>query len=208
MFGAGIYMGGPAKAIGYTRNCGYWKRSKSLPDLEYVHYLLEVEVALGKVKECQEAERHTQARLDKEGFNSVGGFAGVTASWAGTLRHDEYVVYNPNQVIVHRILEYHSQMGSTTSVPPTHGACQVIREKDVPLTKRNRAFRDVIARQACGKVSYTLVGIVGGVPIWICAECAERLKIRSGSKVEILRGNSPYGTSAARMGPTTIVRLQ
>jgi hypothetical protein len=189
MFGRGIYMGGPEKAIGYTSN-GY-SRSEA-------HYLLEVEVALGNLKPCAAAEKHSLETLEAQGYNSVGGFANMTASWSGTLRHNEYVVYDPDQVIVHRILEYHRD--STYSARPgvpiqTQGICEILREK--PVVSNKNTFADVLNRATCGNISYTPVNArldhgtkmqknASGIKtLWICKECIDRLKLRVGSKVEV-----------------------
>ena len=172
MFGAGIYMGGPRKAMNYTgRGDG-------------ARYLLEVEVALGRIKACDRAEKYNLRRLRAEGFNSVGGFAGQTASWGGVLRHDEYVVYATNQVLVHRIFEYQQIYWEPADIP-TQGLCQLIVEKNVLLNPHNRAFKDVISRQECRKTAYTSVMREEGANIWICKDCIEVRKLRSGSKVEI-----------------------
>lgn len=199
MFGSGIYMGGPLKAIGYVG----WGTSA---------YMFEVEAALGKVKPCMAAERHNKERLVSEGYDSVGGFANQTASWGGTLRHNEYVVYSPDQVIVNYILEYRRNGESTYSPyytpppPTTQGACNVLKEKDVPLDPKNRAFKDIISRQACGNVSYTNVKVVrvdnghhitGGV--WVCKPCADALKLRIGSKLDIKTANYRESKATVRI---------
>lgn len=190
MFGSGIYMGEPKKAIGYTANG--WRQTDA-------HYMLEVEVALGKVKACMSAEKHDLEMLEAQGFNSVGGFANITASWGGTLRHNEYVVYDPDQVIVHRILEYHRDPKYTPSQTPlnqTQGVCEIIREKSVVSEKNT--FADVLNRSSCGNTSFTPVKakLDDGTKLqkhasgstrtlWICKDCIDRLKLRVGSKVEI-----------------------
>lgn len=202
MFGRGIYMGGPEKAIGYTHN-GY--RSTD------ARYMLEVEVALGKVKACMASENHTLAMLEAQGYNSVGGFANLTASWSGTLRHNEYVVYSPDQVIVHRILEYHRDpkyVQPDIAPMQTQGVCQVVREK--PIVSSNNTFADVLNRKACGNVAYTPINAkldegtklrkhaIGNKVLWICKDCIDNLKLRVGSKVEV-KETSTYGHIPSRV---------
>lgn len=203
MFGRGIYMGGPEKAIGYTSN-GY--RSTD------AHYMLEVEVALGKVKACMTAENHNLEMMEAQGYNSVGGFANMTASWSGTLRHNEYVVYDPDQVIVHRILEYHRDLTYTVHPPApvqTQGTCEIMREKAVVSDKNT--FADVLNRAACGNIAYTPVNArldegtkmqkhaAGRKTLWICKECIDRLKLRVGSRVEIKSSSRRHPNSTYRL---------
>jgi len=196
MFGRGIYMGGPEKAIGYTYNRGASSGA---------HYILEVEAALGLIKPCMQAEVHTQTSMLIQGFNSVGGFANRTASWGGKLRHDEYVVYDPDQVIVHRILEYHRDpkydawaQGITSK---TQGTCELVCKR--VLVREESTFADVINRGVCGKTSYTQVQTKLDVKnsknrrvhtLWICGECINRLKLRIGSRVEAA---TPFGVQTS-----------
>ena len=100
------------------------------------------------------------------------------------LRHDEYVVYATNQVLVHRIFEYQQIYWEPADIP-TQGLCQLIVEKNVLLNPHNRAFKDVISRQECRKTAYTSVMREEGANIWICKDCIEVRKLRSGSMVEI-----------------------
>jgi len=175
MFGAGIYTGGIGKAINYAHGFG-------------AHYVLEVDVILGKVKECLGAEKWAYKRLLDAGFNSVGGFANLTSSWGGKLRHNEYVVYDREQVLIQKVHEYQRDY-SIAATYPTQGACNLIVEKDIVPTKGLRTFKDVLAKQPCGKIAYrrctTKVTNTGPFDsIWICNNCLEKYKIRIGSKVE------------------------
>lgn len=204
MFGPGIYMGGPEKAMGYTHNG--WRGAEA-------HYLLEVEVALGKLKSCTQAEKHTLVTLKDQGFHSVGGFANVTASWSGTLRHNEYVIYDPSQVIVHRILEYHRDPTYAVHNPPvpvqTQGTCEILRDKFV--VSNNNTFADVLNRKTCGNIAFTPVNVrlnegtklqkhAGSLKtLWICKECIDRMKLRVGSKVEVKSSYGRHPTSTYRL---------
>ena len=187
MFGSGIYVGGVNKAIGYARD----RSVKSASNAD-VCYLLEVEVALGKICECMSARKFTHGILIKEGFDSVGGFANLTASYGNSkLRHSEYVVYDPDQIIVHRILEYHAMYDFATPPPPppTEGKCDIVVEKNMVVDKAQRAFADVINRRQCEKTSYTKVrAMIDGKRtvkmLWICKDCIDNMKLHSGSKVE------------------------
>ena len=214
MFGAGIYMGPPLKAIGYTTNG--W-RGRHGGRLDGIHYMLEVDAALGNIKVCMNAEKHDLQKLSTTGHHSVGGFANMTASYVGTLRHNEYVVYDPSQVIVNRILEYHydpvaSPQYNFAPAPAVSGTCQVFRDdRPVVLRPEARAFADVITKKVCGNTSYTSVPYktIGqsrlqmyqtrSQTMWVCKECAERLKLRVGSKVEAV--------SAGPRGEKVTVRL-
>ena len=188
MFGSGIYVGGVNKAIGYARDRSV--KSSSNAD---VCYLLEVEVALGKICECMAARKFTRATLASEGFDSVGGFANLTASYGNSkLRHNEYVVYDPDQIIVHRILEYHAgyDFRFQPPPPPTEGKCDIVVEKNMVVDKAQRAFADVINRRQCEKVSYTQVrAMVDGKRttkvLWVCKDCVDNLRLHSGSRVQV-----------------------
>lgn len=186
MFGSGIYLGQPPKAIGYASNG--WRMTEAC-------YLLEVEVALGNMKSCMAAEKHTMGILESQGYDSVGGFANVTASWGGKLRHNEYVVYNPDQVIVHRILEYQRSKEPTyASQPANNGPCVCIRDKGV--VSETNTFASVLNYRECGSVAYTSVKVrmvVGSKlqrhhgsdkTVWVCKDCVDRLKLRIGSRIE------------------------
>ena len=205
MFGAGIYMGGPLKAIGYA-HAGYGRRGRRYDYAEAAHYLLAVDAALGKIKPCMAAEAHNKEKLTDQGFHSVGGFANMTASYGNTtLRHNEYVVYTPDQVVVNFILEYQRDLNDVPTwgpsarilppTPPTSGSCGILKEKDVVLGPSQRAFKDILSLQSCGSTSYTNVKVVRidngqaiNSGIWVCKGCVEALKLRVGSKVEIKTG--------------------
>ena len=111
MFGSGIYVGNRDKAIGYSGyspgHSGFVARPllglKAIPAApRQPGMLIQVEVALGRVFGASEAM--PKIKQAPEGFDSVQGLAGITGSWAGTLKYDEWVVYNPCQVSV---LEIH-----------------------------------------------------------------------------------------------------
>ena len=189
MFGGGIYMGGVTKAMGYTRGHDVG-----------AHYLLEVEVALGTVKACESAIHSMNLKqLTAEGCHSVGGFAGITASWGGKLRHNEYVVYTPEQVLVNHVFEYQATVGKALPDIQTQGTCELVVEREVVLDKKLRAFKDVLSRKLCTNTAYTKVTVASpkanlkSKDIWVCKSCVEGLKLRVGSKVTIRWG---YGRTA------------
>lgn len=184
MFGGGIYMGGTNKAIGYASSSS-WRGAGA-------HYLLEVDAVLGKLRECLQAEKWTYELLQGVGCNSVGGFANQTVSWGGTLRHNEYVVYDPDQVLVRRVHEYQRDCTNLfiMSQPAVQGICEMMVEKQVALTANNRSFKDLVSQQACGKVSYTRLYTKhdkkhNHVDVWLCKDCIDQNKLRSGSKITI-----------------------
>ena len=119
MFGSGIYIGTHGKALHYSKykppvrglrssvqhdpGSGTYKFIKvPVDESGSPGMILKVEVALGKVFDAHEAMHHL--RQAPPGYDSVRGVAGVTHSWGGTLRSDEWCVYNPCQVSV---LEVH-----------------------------------------------------------------------------------------------------
>ncbi|GEM_PF-3823182 len=95
MFGGGIYTGPFGKAVSYGDSNAN------------VRFLLKVRVALGRVWYATAPEhRVTGSVLWQNGFHSIAGMRKVTKSFAGTLREDEYVVYDPAQVLVTEIWEF------------------------------------------------------------------------------------------------------
>lgn len=201
MFGAGVYMGPIQKAILFaTTGWGRRRRRPTPKTLESVHYVLEVEAALGRIKACAASQKFTLDSLKAEGYDSVGGFAGFTASWGGTLRHSEYVVYNPDQVIVNYIYEYHrieDAVGDPWNGPyrpaqPLSGACQIYRKlRGIDIPKGAATFKDILSCGQCKNTAYTTVEARPvdnpsgkAQNIWVCKACAEQLKLRHGSVVE------------------------
>lgn len=95
MFGGGIYTGPFAKAVNYG-GAG-----------ASVRFMLKVRVALGRVWYATEAGGWlTGPVVWSHGFHTIAGMGKVTKSFAGTLRGDEYVVYDPAQVLVTEIWEF------------------------------------------------------------------------------------------------------
>lgn len=175
MFGAGIYVGPIEKAINYS---GGYK----------ANYLFKVEVVLGRIKECFQAEKQSLGRLQEEGYDSVGARAGRTTGWNGTLRHSENVVYSPDQVLVLKVYEYQRTEEWNTAPPrPTSGACAILTENLGVLTPANRAFKDVVTKTACGKTGYTHMKTSEDVDIWICNDCIQKMKLKIGSRVDIYK---------------------
>lgn len=180
MFGSGIYMGPPAKAIGYT---GYGR----------AQYMFQVKAALGRVKECPNAQKNNLRDLQKEGFDSVAGVAGYTASWGGTLRHSENVVYSSDQVLVLKVYEY--QRIQYTEPPREHvGTCMLMRKVNATLEAKNRAFADVLSQKVCGRKSSVQMATKDVNKVWVCNDCitANRLKIGSAVKVYRSYGRHPF----------------
>jgi hypothetical protein len=183
MFGAGIYLGSPSKAIGYAGGTiNKWRRDGG------ASYLLRVRVILGNVKECKSASKHNLKGLQEEGFDSVAGVMGWTSSWGGTLRGHEWVVYSPQQVLVERVYEYQATEESKDPYHPQQGLCAIAvnAPKKVPFDgKGMSAFQDLLVKKPCGKIAYLQVQIPQG-QVWICNECLERLRLKVGSHIEII----------------------
>jgi len=199
MFGAGIYMGGPGKAFGYT--CPSY-RSRHSMSLGTARYMLRVRAALGNVKECTHAEKWSLGRLQDNGFDSVAGVRGLTLGRYGALRGDEWVVYSPSQVLVERIFEYQA----TSEDPydrtlPTSGACGIVIEKKTgDLGVGMSAFKDLLTKKACGNTAYTQVlTSCSGVSPWICNHCIERLKLKIGSRIEVALSYGGRGSKVVRI---------
>lgn len=168
LFGSGVYLGSPAKAFSYT-GC------------HEVAYLLKVRAVLGQVKECSQSDHNiTLSKLQTEGYNSVAGVAGVTSSWAGTLRHNENVVYSPDQVVVTKIYEYQR----IETPPPQKGTCALVVDRKRPLRRKERAFADILNQSVCGNTAYVQVLTERG-EFWVCNHCLKKGKIKTGSKIKV-----------------------
>ncbi len=175
MFGAGIYLGPVQKAFMYTSHEGGWGRER---------YLLEVVAVLGRVKECTASEHLTLNKLQTQGFDSAAGVKGLTQSWHGTLRHDEYILYSPDQVLVSRILEYQSRGNLNHREPMSSSLCERMKEgADVPPAKR--AFQDLLTWKRCGATAHTRVPLSNGQTYWFCKGCIQSLKLKVGSPVMV-----------------------
>jgi hypothetical protein len=189
MFGSGIYLGTPTKAIGYTY--GY---------LSGAHYLFEVEAALGRVLECSSSGRHSLRELQEDGYDSVAGVAGYTASWGGsTLRHSENVIYSPDQVLVLRVFEYQS---TGYSERPTSGRCEIMRPNNKPVPPGSKAFADILTTEECGRTSTMRLYGDDSKHHWACDTCIRDQKLKIGSKIEIRNPNQWKG------GRTLTVRVR
>lgn len=93
MFGSGIYMGPFEKASHYTGE-------------GVVRFMLRVRVALGRIYYATGFGKCSWEDLQRYGYHSLAGMKGRTASWGGTLRGDEYVVYRPEQALVAEVWEF------------------------------------------------------------------------------------------------------
>lgn len=170
MFGSGIYAGPIEKALNYTGYGG-------------AKYVIRVRVILGKVRECPAAEKWSLSKLQAAGFDSVGATAGWTASWGGTLRHSENVVYSPDQILAEKVFEYQQNKFYTPEVPMS-GPCGLAGVRKAPLPPGSRAFHDVLSRVICGTTAANKLRTDLGV-VWACSECIQRLRIKVGSKIEV-----------------------
>lgn len=91
MFGSGIYFASQStKSANYCSGFGAVRNDK--------YYLFVCEVATGKIKDYDTAQPHLHSA--PAGYNSVRGVKGRS------LLHDEYIVYNANQVKIRYIVEY------------------------------------------------------------------------------------------------------
>jgi hypothetical protein len=172
MFGRGIYLGDINKAFGFARGSN-------------ARYVVKVRAALGKVCEAEKSHRYTQGWLNQHGFDSVAGVAGKTLSWGGKLFHTENVVYSPDQVLALKVYEY--QQTLETGVI-RQGSCDVmVDKKNTPLPPGSTAFRDILTRGVCGKMSYTRLSTDDGGSVWVCEGCIARLRLKIGSRIEVKR---------------------
>jgi len=184
MFGSGIYLGDQNKAFGYTGG-------------GEARYLIEVETALGKVWEQERADHSlTLESVQKAGYHSVAGVAGVTAGYAGALRHSEYVLYSPDQVVPLRVFEY--QLSPMQEILwERGGGCAILKKSKNPIPVGMQAFRDLFEEITCGKKPTTRLATddkEGYVDV--CAECIMRLKLKKGDRIKIRRADySGWGPS-------------
>lgn len=169
MFGAGIYMGEPKKAFGYTDSVG-------------ARFVIKVQAALGRVLEAAKAQPYSKSKLAQLGFDSVAGVAGHTTSWGGTLRMSEWVAYCPAQVLAIKVYEYQYTRQTVYRAPCE--MCEVLREKDILLPKGSSAFRDILRTTPCGREAYTQLLTNDGT-YWVCASCAEEFRLKIGSTFKV-----------------------
>lgn len=173
MFGSGIYMGGIEKAFGFAHGVN-------------ARYVFKVKAALGIILNAPQSHKYTLRSVQDAGCHSVGGLAGYTASWGGTLRHSEYVVYSPDQVIALKVYEFQSDF---EEIPyyrrqPSYGTCPVLVSNSAPLPPGSKAFKDILTQKACGKTAHTRLH-TDHQDIWVCNDCIARLRIKIGSKVPV-----------------------
>ena len=91
MFGSGIYL-----ASDVTKSANYcWGFGNANAD---THYMFICEAATGKIKDYTNAQSSLTA--PPRGYNSVRGVKG------NSLLHDEYIVYNDEQVRIKYIIEF------------------------------------------------------------------------------------------------------
>lgn len=188
MFGGGIYMGGIHKAIGYAWGTPTAQRTGCYASPWKAHYVLEIDAVLGKIKACMESDHSLNlGKVKGEGYDSVGGFANQTNSWGGKLRHNEYVVYDPKQVLIRRIHEYQTDNAPTDTLIPTQGSCELIVEKVDP--RMPGTFKDVMSQKACGNLAFNNLRAHvykakhNTQSVWVCAKCIEERKLRAGDRV-------------------------
>lgn len=95
MFGKGVYFGDKA-----AKSETYLRRVRSSAP----HMMLVCEVALGTIKEMRDEDK--SLREAPKGYDSVMGKAGWTLHFGGpgTLRYNEFVVYDPAQITVRALL--------------------------------------------------------------------------------------------------------
>ena len=184
MFGAGIYLGPPDKAISYTGHS--WTRSRSAGDLKAA-YILQVKAVLGKVLECDRSRKYSLGVLRQEGFDSVAGVAGRTASWGrSTLRHSENVVYSPDQVLALKVFEYQLSVESYKDLyKPTSGLCDVVYKANVHIPPGQKAFADVLSMKNCDAIATTLLKTDDNCTVWVCDSCIQKYKLKAGSRLQV-----------------------
>ena len=200
LFGAGIYVAQPIKSFGFTRFSGYHR----IGEEPGAAYLLRVRIILGKVKECQTSHKWTLKTLQEAGFDSVAGIRGWTASWGGTLNNSEWVVYSPSQVLVEKIFEFQptKEIEDPYTKRSLSGECCVaVDNKLIPDMKGMAAFKDLIIKKPCNKTGHTQIHWSNGYG-WVCNGCIERLKLKIGSRVEIVEKSWRAGCR-----PPKIVRI-
>ena len=186
MFGSGVYLAHPPKAILYARDRGF---RKSMPD-NPVFYMLKVRVVLGKVKDCNTSEKWSLKKLQEIGCHSVAGFAGITMGRFGALRGSEWVVYSPSQVLVEKIYEYQpteEYVDNYKYTPSTSGTCGLMypsKKAIDPQMKGMSAFKDLVAKEPCSKTAHRQLQIHNG-SVWVCNECIEKHRLKIGSHIEV-----------------------
>lgn len=184
MFGSGVYAGSAQKAWGYSVR----GNSRNYGNLGAT-YLLKVRIILGKVKECQAPHKWTLKTLREAGFDSVAGLRGITQSWGGTLNMSEWVVYSSSQVLVEKIFEYQPTKeiedpylkARSLSGP----CCVAVNNPRKDDRKGMTAFQNLIVKKPCEKTGHTQIQFSNGY-CWVCNECIERLRLKVGSRVEIV----------------------
>jgi len=188
MFGRGIYFGYIEKALGFTGGQPWatWQRAP-----EEGHYVFEADVLLGCPLVATKAHKYSLRELRGLNYDSVHGRSGYTASYFGSLRNDEWVVYSRDQVLLVNLHEYHSVDQNYFTPPPVtpppavEGPCALMTDKPVSVGKKRRAFKDLLGRKVCGKTGYVKLTLKGRGTIWVCNDCIQEHRLRVGSKVPI-----------------------
>lgn len=184
MFGSGIYLGSPQKAMGYT-GIG-WARSEGAQ----AAYLFKVQAALGQILEAKEPHKYSLGQIRQMGYDSVAGLAGWTASFGGTLRHSENVIYSPDQAMVLKVFEYQPlQHTLDKTTEALTGPCGLMKTVNIPLNYKNRAFKDIINVRQCGADASVKVN-TDNIPVWLCNKCLSTFRLKVGSRITI---RDPYG---------------
>lgn len=185
MFGAGIYLGNINKAWCYTEM--RWHGFGNKPGGRYI---LEVKAILGKIMECPSSGSHTLKELNQKGFNSVAGVAGMTASWNGTLRNSENVLYSPDQVLVTAVYEYQATTEESIYQEPKYksGKCGLVWKFEGSLEAPvSPAWEDLIRMRVCGKTAVVEreTTTENRTRVWICNDCIRKYNLKAGSTVQI-----------------------
>lgn len=94
LFGPGMYFGDEIKANAYSRYDYYRARA-----------MMKVRVNLGKIMESTRPGNFSTLE-SRSGADSVAGRAGITTSWSGYLRNDEWCVYDKSQIVVDAVTFY------------------------------------------------------------------------------------------------------
>lgn len=178
MFGAGIYFGMPAKAIGYARA---WRIG--------LKYMFEAEVSLGVCHTPLRASPFSASSLAQRGYHSIHARASRTQSWSpGThLNHDEWVVYNSRQVYLKFVHEYQVYGISEVGSPVKSNNCMAAVTQATPLSgqKISPAWSDLTHKiRQCNVATYTPVPTNHGV-VWICEGCIRSQRVVEGGIVKV-----------------------
>jgi hypothetical protein len=180
MFGRGIYFGNPNKACNYGVNYRKWDEPQR------IIYLFEAQVLLGNSYEAPSSGKYSTKALRELGnYHSLHGVAGVTKSWGGTLKLDEWVVYEESQVLLVALHEY-TEIKVLTQPTRTEGKCSLKKDKGNPRSKQS-AFDDVLRYKPCETFTWTKVKVQVGKytqNAYICNQCLEEHKVRIGSTIE------------------------